>query len=53
MNGTIGDDNTTGIQNVRTVDLDGTECWYDLNGKRIQKPTKGINIQNGRKVMMK
>ena len=53
MNGTIGDDNTTGIQNIRTVDLDGTECWYDLNGKRIQKPTKGINIQNGRKVMMK
>jgi hypothetical protein len=49
--GTIG--NTTGIQNIRTVDLDGTEHWYDLSGKRIAAPTKGVNILNGRKVVVK
>ena len=52
LNGNLGD-GTTNIQNIRTVDLNGTECWYDLNGKRIQKPTKGINIKNGRKVVIK
>ena len=52
LNGNIGD-GTTGIQTIRTIDLDGTERWYDLNGKRIQKPTKGINIRNGRKVVIK
>ena len=44
---------TTGIQNIRTVDRDGTEHWYDLSGKRIAAPTKGINILNGRKVVVK
>ena len=53
LNGSLGDGNTTGIQNIRTIDRDGTECWYDLNGKRIQKPAKGINIKNGRKVVVK
>ncbi|MBR1881200.1 MAG: hypothetical protein IJ804_10725 [Prevotella sp.] len=52
LNGNLGDD-TTGVQNIRTVDLNGTERWYDLNGKRIQKPTKGINLQNGRKIVVK
>lgn len=52
LNGNLGD-GTTRIQNIRTVDMNGTEHWYDLNGRRIQKPTKGINIQNGRKVVVK
>ena len=52
LNRVIGDGNTTGIQNIRTIDQDGTERWYDLNGKRIQ-PTKGVNIHNGRKVVIK
>lgn len=40
----------TGIQNIRTVDADGTEQWYDLNGRRIAKPTtKGVYIRNGKK----
>ncbi len=43
----------TGIQTISTIDLDGTERWYDLNGKRLQKPTKGINIVKNRKVVIK
>ena len=47
-------DNTTGLKNIRTVDNDGTERWYDLNGHRIEKPaTKGVYIQDGRKILVK
>ena len=27
--------------------------WYDLNGRRVLRPSKGLYINNGRKVMMK
>jgi surface protein len=27
--------------------------WYDLNGRRVLRPSKGLFINNGRKVMMK
>ena len=53
LNGTIGDGSATGIKNIRTVDLNGTERWYDLNGRRIATPAKGINILNGKKVVVK
>lgn len=47
-------DNTTGLQNIRTTDKDGTERWFDLNGHRIEKPaTKGVYIQDGRKILVK
>ena len=53
MLGSSFDGNTTGIENIRTVDRDGTERWYDLNGRRIATPAKGINILNGKKVVVK
>ena len=53
LTGIIGDGNATGIENIRTVDLDGTERWYDLSGRRIAAPAKGIYINNGRKVVVK
>jgi len=42
---------TTGITQLRTVDHDGTERVYDLNGRQLSAPTKGINIINGKKVL--
>jgi ubiquitin len=49
LSGTIGDDDATGIDTLRLTDADGTERWYDLNGRRIDKPTrKGIYIRNGK-----
>lgn len=50
----FGDD-ATGIQNIRTIDKDGTERWFDLNGRLINgKPSqKGIYVNNGRKVIIK
>ena len=51
LTGTIGDDDATEIRHIRTTDTDGTERWYDLNGRRIGKPSqKGIYIFNGKKV---
>jgi hypothetical protein len=44
----------TNIERIVTVDHDGTERWYDLQGRRIEKPaTKGIYIHNGRKEAVK
>ena len=44
----------TGIDSIRTVDLDGTERWYDLSGRRLDRPTReGIYIQNGKKVVIR
>ena len=53
LDATIGDGSATGIQNIRTVDQDGTERWYDLSGKRIATPEKGVYILNGKKVVVK
>ena len=46
-------DGTTAIKTLQTIDVDGTERWYDLNGHRLQgKPTqKGTYIVNGKKVV--
>ena len=44
---------TTGITQLRTIDRDGTERIYDLNGRQLSAPTKGINIINGKKIINK
>lgn len=51
---TAFDNNTTAINSIHTVSLDGTEQWFDLSGRRIAQPRqKGLYIQNGKKVVMK
>jgi hypothetical protein len=52
MDGTFGGD-ITGIDSIRLTDADDTEHWYDLNGRRISKPQKGVYILNGKKVVIK
>jgi len=43
---------TTAIESLRTVDLDGTEHWYDLGGRSIAAPARrGIYIVNGKKII--
>ena len=38
---------------VSWFDEDGTEKWYDLRGRRIEKPTKaGLYIRNGEKIVV-
>ena len=37
---------------VRTIDNDGTEHYFDLNGRLLNdKPQKGIYIQNGKNIL--
>lgn len=44
----------TGIQSLQLINRDGSEHWYDLNGRRIANPTaKGVYIINGKKVAIK
>ncbi len=51
-----GEQTTTRIENVnvenstRGIDLDGI---FDLQGRRVENPTKGLYIINGRKVVIK
>lgn len=47
------EDDVTGVKQIKTVGLDGAEQYYDLSGRRLSQPKKGINIVNGRKVIIK
>ena len=50
MSSSFGE-NATSINALRLVGNDGTERWYDLQGRRIEQPTKkGIYINNGKKI---
>ena len=44
-------EDVTGIEQLRTIDSNGTERIYDLNGRQLSTPAKGINIINGKKVI--
>jgi len=48
---TVEDLNVSGIDNVPAVGTDTTGAVYDLSGRRIIKPAKGIYIINGKKVV--
>ena len=48
----IGNDGSTAIEGI-DVEATEDETWYDLQGRRIQKPTKaGIYIVNGKKMII-
>jgi hypothetical protein len=45
---------TTAIESVDWIDSSDTERWYDMQGRRIERPTKtGIYLNNGKKVVIK
>ena len=48
-------DDGTGINNIHTTDLDGTERWYDLNGRIINgaPSKKGVYIRQGKKIVIR
>ena len=48
----VFDDETTGIQqNISRTELNSD--YYDLQGRRVSAPTRGIYIVNGKKVIVK
>ena len=48
----LADDDTTGIENSE-LNPQGSALIYDLLGRRVKNPTKGIYIVNGKKVIVK
>jgi alpha-amylase len=48
----FADNEATGVDEV-TTDVAEKKVWYTLSGIRVDKPSKGIYICNGRKVIVK
>ena len=46
-------DGTTGIQTIDNGKLTNDNVYYDLQGRRVAQPTKGLYIVNGKKVVIK
>jgi len=46
------DDETTGLKSIENGELK-IDNYYDLNGRRVLYPTKGIYIVNGKKIVIK
>ena len=49
---TDSDPNPSGIVTIELSD-DDKAVIYDLNGRRVEQPSKGIYIKNGKKVVVK
>lgn len=45
--------NTTGIEEIETQDTRKDYPFYDLSGRKISHPTKGLYIVNGKKIVIK
>ena len=43
----------TGINSIKSADANTDGNYYDLQGRHVEKPTKGIYIVNGTKVVKK
>ena len=50
---TLGDHETTGVNDVRSNTEDVRCEYFNLAGQRVAQPTKGLYIVNGRKVVIK
>ena len=53
LNVVLGDDNVTGIADVRSKMEDVRGNIFDLQGRKVAQPTKGLYIVNGKKIIVK
>ncbi len=49
----VGEEETTGIENLEPAGNGQQTIVYDLQGRRVENPTKGIYIINGKKTTIK
>lgn len=49
----VFDDELAGISDVKEQKRGDANAYYNLNGMRVVKPTKGLYIKNGKKVIVK
>ena len=50
--GFINDGVSTDIREVKRGETENDK-WYDMNGRQVEHPSKGLYIKNGKKVMHK
>ncbi|MBR6842045.1 MAG: hypothetical protein IKM77_07090, partial [Prevotella sp.] len=50
--GFINDGVSTDIREVKCGEVENDK-WYDMNGRQVEHPSKGLYIKNGKKVMHK
>ena len=50
---TFDDGETTGISEIEKMRDGENEKFFDLQGRRVAQPTKGLYIVNGKKVIIK
>lgn len=53
LNMVFDDEETTGITPIDNGEFMMDNVYYDLNGRRVEHPTKGLYIVNGKKVIVK
>ena len=44
---------STGMKSIKNNDANANNNYYDLRGNKLNAPKHGLNIINGRKVMVK
>ena len=49
----IVDDPVSAISSIKTDNLPADDNYYDLTGRRVNNPTQGIYIHNGKKVVIR
>lgn len=49
----FGDEETTGIKDAVQGSTSKVQSYYDLQGRRVTQPTKGLYIVNGKKLIVK
>lgn len=49
----LGDDEATGIRSIDNGKMTIDNVYYDLSGRRVAQPTKGVYVVNGKKVVIK
>ena len=53
INVDFGEGEVTGVNEVIGVKEVNDNSYYDLQGRKVTKPTKGLYIVNGKKVIIK
>ncbi len=48
----VFEDGTTGVENINRETITNNRC-YDLQGRKVSNPSKGLYIINGKKVVVK
>ena len=43
----------TGVVSVSATEKDSTNRFYDLQGREVKTPTRGLYIRNGKKIVIK